>query len=74
MKSLYFSNRNLPKPPLNSPEHPPKSPSKIPWRSRQVDYWVTWVYENITKNKKPYGKLIIDTIFDKIYMILLIKL
>ena len=44
MKSLYFSNRNLPKPHLNSPEHPPKSPSKIPWRSRQVDYLVTWVY------------------------------
>ena len=32
------------KPPLNSPEHPLKSPSKIPWKSRREDYWVTWVY------------------------------
>ena len=41
--SLCFSNRNLPKSPQHSSDHPLQYASKVPWTSRWIDYESTQV-------------------------------
>ena len=50
-----LDSRNLSKYPVNSPEHPLKYPSEIPWKSRWIDYSSTQVYEDPNGGKKQFA-------------------
>ena len=52
--SFHFSSRNLPKSPLNSPEHPRKYPSNISYRPKRMRLYMLYTDSPGPPEPLPY--------------------